>query len=564
MKSLYTYLNRKSNIDGHIHVFDHNGLIDKNIIRNDQKCVCFADIAFRYLNEYDDHKIISYYSNFIEKHYNPSKHILLSTANNAEDAIEIYNKFPNQIKGFGEFKCYSKWAEGNLPYGNLKWIRPVMEFNKDKKLPVYIHFNLDHIKKRKEFQEFIEEYNEIPIVLCHSGFVDSNEKNDDIYLFVYKLMKDNLNLYIDLSTCKTREYYINNLGKLLALDCNRIIIGSDINPIAKDVVDDVVEFSNKCYDQFDYLNNFVDSTSNIKTLFNITDDKYDELINDYISNFNTFNRHTKIHLLTRGNLIDMFPKKTLIYNLKKNSNELNKVLNLFENDLDELLNNYVLIGYDGDKRKREIGNLFKSVDDTYKKFLCLITILEMTYTFERTNLLNLIDLEKIKSIIQLNKDLLNTCIKEDKYNFKEKASTKYINSLFFIKNLSKSINDLEGIVDADIYDDLIKYFKNLYIKKPYTTTLYGITHILIGSSDFYQHKIDNKYSPLVDILYSVLNNSYICKYLTNDVIIEMMLCCKLFGLPIKNDVYKFVNKNDLEKCEHTNMLCILFKKLKVK
>jgi hypothetical protein len=85
--------------------------------------------------------MISLYDEFINKCYNPSKHILLATGENSKDIISIYERYPNIIKGFGELKCYSEDINRKLPYGNLDWIKPVLEYNKDFGFPVYIHYS---------------------------------------------------------------------------------------------------------------------------------------------------------------------------------------------------------------------------------------------------------------------------------------------------------------------------------------------------------------------------------------------------------------------------------------
>ena len=118
-----------------------------------------------------------------------------------------------------------------------------------------------------------------------------------------------------------------------------------------------------------------------------------KLIDKYIDNFNNLSRHCKVHLITRGHLIEMFSDNVENKTLKENAKTLLKVLELFNDDIDALLNDYVLIGYKSDKRKQKIGRLFESVDNKYKKFLCLITILEMTYTYQRKKL----DIMKTKS-----------------------------------------------------------------------------------------------------------------------------------------------------------------------
>lgn len=120
MKTLIEYITDIERVDGHIHLFDHDGIISNEIVDPSKKCVCFADISFKYIDKYKGDNMISLYDDFINNYYDPSKHILLATGENAEDIISIYEKYPDKIKGFGELKCYSEYIHGKLPYGNLE------------------------------------------------------------------------------------------------------------------------------------------------------------------------------------------------------------------------------------------------------------------------------------------------------------------------------------------------------------------------------------------------------------------------------------------------------------
>ena len=42
--------------------------------------------------------------------------------------------------------------------------------------------------------------------------------------------------------------------------------------------------------------------------------------------------------------------------------------------IDDIVNKYVLIGYTENDRKRKIGELFKSCNNTYKKYLSIVSI----------------------------------------------------------------------------------------------------------------------------------------------------------------------------------------------
>lgn len=270
MKTLYDIIQSNnvepvdSNIDGHIHLFDHNGFINKSLVDLSKKCVCFADIAFRYLEQYKNGEIINYYDNFIKRHYNPSKHILLATGITADEIIDIYKKYPQFIKGFGELKCYSEDIGGKLPFGNLKWIKPLLEYNVNICLPVYIHYNLDDDTKVSDFENLLKMYN-FPIVLCHCGMHDDCDYVG-IHYKILKLMNTYNNLYVDISH-DAIDFYIKNINKLLELNNSRVIIGTDINPAIGRVIDNPLQTANTIYDKFNTLNKLGDFNNTTKKLF---------------------------------------------------------------------------------------------------------------------------------------------------------------------------------------------------------------------------------------------------------------------------------------------------------
>ena len=555
MKTLKTYL-ADNRIDGHIHLFDHSGTIGGDLIRASYKCVCFADVAFRHIDEYADHKIVKYYEDFITNDYDPSKHILLATADNSEDIIEIYRRFPQYIKGFGELKCYSEWKEGPLPYGNLQWIRPLMEFNRGLKLPVYIHFNLDSIEHRDEFVQLLKDYADIPIVLCHCGMVKKKAMNSDIFEFVRSLMLRYSNLYVDISKKESCSFFISNLNKLLMLPNSRLIVGTDINPIIQEVINDPKRYSDECYRLVNRLHKYIDNSA-VSRLFNLTSDKCDRLIKLYQTKLADFNRHQRIHLLSRGHLIGMYNRATMIDNYKDNVKALDEIMNLYENDLEALVDKYVLIGYTEDRRKRNIGKLFKKSSHEYKQYLGLVSLLETVYTFKRVGLLSMINRSRINRFIDTHKDVITSCIVEDRHNYKQLAATKYINSLFFIYNLKNDFRSLKNVVPDTIYDEIINAYIELYNDDPTTTVLYGITHILIGASDFYVKRPDAKYDPLIEILNKTVDNKQLFYSFNTDLQMEILLCCKLFGVKHNIDMSHFIKLTELSKYEHTNMLYIL-------
>ena len=208
--------------------------------------------------------MIEIYDDFINNYYDPSKHILLATGENAEDIIAIYERYPDKIKGFGELKCYSEYMHGKLPYGNLDWIKPVLDYNRSLGLPVYIHYNLEDLERVICFANLLKEY-DFPIVLCHCGMYDDCD-NDLIHETLVELMKVHNNLYVDISHDAT-NFYLKNIDKLLKFDNNKVIIGTDINLAIKRVIDDPSKEVNEIYDNFNKLSKMGNFNISIKKLF---------------------------------------------------------------------------------------------------------------------------------------------------------------------------------------------------------------------------------------------------------------------------------------------------------
>ena len=264
MKTLSEYIIDSERVDGHIHLFDHEGVIDNSLIDTSKRCVCFADISFKYIDKYKGNNMIDIYDEFINKCYDPTKHILLATGENAKDVISIYERYPNEIKGFGELKCYSEYVHGELPYGNLDWIKPILNYNKDLGLPIYIHYNLEDIERVVNFTNILKKYN-FPIVLCHCGMYD-NCDNDLIHETLIELMNTNKNLYVDISYSAV-DYYLNNPEKLLEFDYKKVIIGTDINLVIDRQENNPEAYIKDLYNKFYKLHRLGNFNVAIKTIF---------------------------------------------------------------------------------------------------------------------------------------------------------------------------------------------------------------------------------------------------------------------------------------------------------
>jgi len=227
MKDLYSYISNK--IDGHIHLFDHSGTIfDYLEIPSDiSKIVGFMDVDFYALDKYNHDDVIKYYQDFINsKYYDKNRMLLLATGKDCDTMIDTYKNFPNQIKGFGEIKCYSYYKENKLDFGNLTWVRTLCDFDKDKALPIYLHWYIYNEERTNELDKLLYDYPEIPFVLCHCGLSPKREYKKQ-YSLLIKLLDKHANLFVDISY-KPALFFINIPEYLLPLQ-SRCLIGTDIN-----------------------------------------------------------------------------------------------------------------------------------------------------------------------------------------------------------------------------------------------------------------------------------------------------------------------------------------------
>lgn len=245
-------------IDAHVHLFDHKDNIYNYI--NDDYCdlkIGFMDTDFECLNKYSYKDTIRYYDNFINNYYNNQNTILLATGTSSKVMIDLYKKYPDIIKGFGEIKCYDYYKNISLPFGNLDWIYELCEFNKTKKLPIYLHYYVYDFNRYLQLDFLLNKYPTIPFVLCHAGL---SFKQDYIIQFSYvtNLLSKHKNLYIDISY-KPVEFFLSN-KQYTQIYKDRALYGSDLNP---------KYFAEK--NNNDYLKTF--DTSNqvsvVKKLFNI-------------------------------------------------------------------------------------------------------------------------------------------------------------------------------------------------------------------------------------------------------------------------------------------------------
>lgn len=286
MESLYSIITAASNkayygedkkiqseIDGHIHLFDS----DENILELDKgletkRLVGFIDIEPGKLDQYKNS--VAMYDKFIKKSYDPNKHILLASALNIDDIKRIYNKYPNIIKGFGEIKCYDIFKGEKIGTKNTKLIKEVCKFSESVgNLPIYIHYSLSHSKYVDRLKTVLSRFPNTPIVLCHCGMLAKPEiyytdypeyTNDQIWYIVCELMNQYGNLWTDL-TYVAADYFAESPFKIYNLNMDRVILGTDLNPVIYKNETRVKQEIEK----YNILCEYVNNKENINKLFNI-------------------------------------------------------------------------------------------------------------------------------------------------------------------------------------------------------------------------------------------------------------------------------------------------------
>lgn len=517
MRTLKTYLGNET-IDGHIHLFDHQwNLLDKyDYTKGFGKVVGFADICLDNLQSYDGHKIIKYYDDFIHKTYNPKKHILLATADNPYDAISIYLKYPHIIKGFGEFKCYKVYRGNNVGYGNLNWIRPVCDFNKGLKLPIYIHWCFCNESDVREFESLITDYPNIPFVLCHCGMgFDISVDGDSMFAYneCVRLSRNHPNLYFDISY-KAVDFFLKNADLINSLR-SRSIVGSDINPQVYRVVTNPTYHRNKVYKKlrkvydgcfYNPLNLFYNTTVDYKELTTS-----DYIISQYLKNIENLSTDSQQHFITRLNLIQPMDITNGINNVCKDVEDIIKLYK--QSKYSEIVKRYVLPPYKstGVGAKDKIGRWLESIKD-----LDLLRVLSVGVYVDKVSIIRRNGFEAPKLEFDV-RDVYEYILNDD--TILKNCGTLYINFIGYLWNL------YDDITDDDWCAFRLKFLNSDIDEKH---RLYGITHILLQASNFYTRTIGNEYDEELKIIDNALTKYRHMGYrgISIDLLCEMAVCLK--------------------------------------
>lgn len=575
MDTLFKYISKSlqnQHIDGHSHLFDYNHILTEfyQFPHNSKKIVGFADVCFNDIDMHNNHNMVECYERFITNHYDPAKHILLATADNSYDAIQIYLNHPNIIKGFGEFKCYKVYRGDEVPYGNLNWVRPVCEFNKDMRLPIYIHWCFLNDKDVDEFANLIKDYPSIPFVLCHCGMGFDKSISGDA-MFAYKqcieLLKSYDNLYFDISY-KALEFF-SSRPKLIEAIVNKSIIGSDLSPQTFKIINDIDQHKQKIYKQINKLSR-PEFTNNIYRLFSlgIRSSKlkltpYDFIVSEYLKNIHKLPQDKQQHFVTRLNIVQPMDISKYILNVVDDVTDIIEKFN--KKQYKDIVMNYVINPYitTNDPEMRKVADWLKSIKDPELLQILAVGIYADKKSIIVRNNYSAPDLDlNIKSIF-------NSLLKFDE--LKDKNGTLYINCGGYLWNLyGEELNKWRKLRKT-----IINSYRNL-------RNIYGITHILLQASNFYTKHIDNEYEEELCIVNKLLEDYRRDNYkdVSLDLLCELALCLKYSNkvYPEYNYVKAYIDNivkdnsivystkktkdytQNLINNEHTNALYILLQK----
>ena len=270
MKTLYSYITEDydvpvmmNKIDGHVHFFDSDQYVFDYTTPVFEKSVGFIDVEPKRINKYTN--CIGQYDAFIENHYDSDTMILLAASTSAEDMIAIHKKYPKIIKGFGEIKCYDEWKGKPLKLKGLMQYWDVFKYAGENNLPVYIHYSLNTDTDVQRLDKCLTKFPGTTFVLCHCGTDEFQEDKSVAIHSTITLMSNHSNLWTDISYTSL-DYFSSNPMLLGQLPQDRIIIGSDINPVLFNKGKD----DKTIYSKLQNIDKFVRSDANIKKLFHIS------------------------------------------------------------------------------------------------------------------------------------------------------------------------------------------------------------------------------------------------------------------------------------------------------
>lgn len=222
---LFENLTPGPQIDGHVHMFSHRGVISDELKSQLPPIkIGFADIELDALDQYKDMPgLYKKYASLKNAYY-------LATGLNIEQVEQVYDVLKNGSGcfGFGELKLYDEFNGKEINMKKISFAYDVCKFSSEVgNLPVYIHYELNNTRESNAFEKLLIQFPDIPIVLCHCGM---NETNSDFaWGQCVRLSNTYSNCWIDVSW-DAAKYISKSPLIIFQLPLDRVIWGSDVSP----------------------------------------------------------------------------------------------------------------------------------------------------------------------------------------------------------------------------------------------------------------------------------------------------------------------------------------------
>lgn len=176
--------------------------------------------------------------------------------NNLNETIELNEKYKPRL--LGEVKCFKRYNESKCNKGIFYENYDIAHCEELKNIPMFVHFDLVYDDTR--FKEILEFNPKRPIVLCHCGM---NNIDDKQYAFenALELQHKYPNLWIEISWAAW-DYFGKDSQKLAQLNTDKLLLGTDFT------VFDSVQKVKQRIDCLNYWTSKLNMKQNIERLVN--------------------------------------------------------------------------------------------------------------------------------------------------------------------------------------------------------------------------------------------------------------------------------------------------------
>lgn len=264
------------------------------------------------------------------------------------------------------------------------------------------------------------------------------------------------------------------------------------------------------------------------------------IVDTYLSHLDEFDHESKVrHFLYRAygatgreDVKELFLARSRTYTFSREN-----ILTKYEDSFDDLVSGVI---------KRTEGEKVQKVNDKkkFEQWLLHPRLRVLSEVLVTVFYLNIFELREPSSIHlpkidELKKELLSS---RDFITF---AVVSAVNIVYFAKNLK--IFDCEESF-LEIFRDV--FARNMKSNELFTNYIYGLTHIIIGESEYYTKHIDvSKYEWILNELMS--HSEEIYTQLTLDINVEVAICMRMLGVAENmyiSNVRKWIGNNFDEKC----------------